>query len=142
MTTDDTDHARSNAAAWAWDLIELCARHQKATNAGRDDEDAEAPEDIEQEARESALSVEVRTGWRSPGHTDAEPEEFCITLSTGGPALAIFGELGAHGEPIGARLEFQNWGTRWTYYTDARELDGVSLPEALDWFAGLFWFGG
>jgi hypothetical protein len=89
-------------------------------------------EAIEASCQESALAVDVRSGWGSPG--ELEPEEFQILLSTGGPALRIIGDLQGN-EPSRARLEFQDWGTPWTEWR--RDVDS----KALAWFAGLFWFG-
>ena len=89
-------------------------------------------EAIEESCRETALSVDVRSGWGTPG--ELEPEEFQILLSTGGPALRIIGDLQSN-EPSRARLEFQDWGTPWTQWR--RDVD----HEALDWFCSLFWFG-
>ena len=47
----------------------------------------EVAEAIEVSCQETALSVDVRSGWGTPGKL--EPEEFQILLSTGGPALRI-----------------------------------------------------
>lgn len=73
------------------------------------------PEDRKEAARErieeDPLSVQVRSAWEnSPEDFDAA--EFCILLSTGGPATRIVGELD-RGEPISARLEAQDWFTPW-----------------------------
>lgn len=65
--------------------------------------------------QEDPLSVQVRSGWTTPGET-MEAEEFEILLSTGGPALRIRGELNQHQEPDRAWLEYQDWGTPWTEY--------------------------
>jgi hypothetical protein len=78
-----------------------------------ENEDEEARERIE----EDALSVEIRSGWQPLGET-LEPAEFCITLTTGGPAVRIIGEL-SDGEPSRARLEVQDWFTPWTEYRAA-----------------------
>jgi hypothetical protein len=92
----------------------------------------EVAEAIEVSCQETALSVDVRSGWGTPG--ELEPEEFQILLSTGGPALRIIGDLQSN-EPSCARLEFQDWGTPWTQWR--RDVD----HEALDWFCSLFYFG-
>lgn len=80
---------------------------------GYDDAD-----DARQRIEEGPLSVEVRSGWVSPGE-DMEAEEFCILLCTGGPAARIRGELDQYGQPDRAWLEYQDWGTPWTQYFDA-----------------------
>jgi hypothetical protein len=94
-----------------------------------------AGERIEDAMREAPLSLEVRSGWHTPGE-DVGPEEFQVLLSTGGPALRMMGELN-HGEPARCWLEIQDWGTPWLpcHAKHAREVD------ALLWFAGLFYYG-
>jgi hypothetical protein len=94
---------------------------------------AEVADAIEEACRESALSIDVRSGWGTPG--TLEPEEFQILLSTGGPALRIIGDL-EDLSPTGARLEHQDWGTPWTQWR--RDVD----LEALEWFCNLFYFEG
>lgn len=127
------------------DPVELW-RHSDATDGGHDTAEdacrATAPDDYpdEDEARqrieEDALSVEVRSGWYTPGDTP-EPEEFAILLRTGGPAVRIRGKLGAHGEPERAWIEYQDWFTPW------RELvtrEAGAMDDLLT-YAGVFYFG-
>lgn len=89
--------------------------------------------------QESVLSVEVRSDWYSPGadsdDDSRKPSEFCILLSTGGPALRLIGELDENGQPTRAWLEYQDWGTPWTHYY----VEGAG--EVLLEFAGVFYFG-
>jgi len=106
-----------------------CLRFHRYDGTNHD----EVADDIEEACRESALSIDVRSGWGTPG--TLEPEEFQILLSTGGPALRITGDL-ANGEPDRPRIQHQDWGTPWTEWR--RDVD----TEALEWFAGLFYFGG
>jgi len=54
--------------------------------------ECESREDAETRIQEDALSVEVRSGWQSMGDT-LEASEFCILLSTGGPAVRIIGDV-------------------------------------------------
>jgi len=146
------NHAADNAARWAdsieatYEAWQFC---QDDSMEGRDispeakktlrehgydgTNKSEILEAIEEEARESILSLEVRSGWHSPGQCDG-PEEFCLLLSTGGPALRLIGDLTQHGIPHRCRLEHQNWFTPWTEYHG-----GTS--ESLEWFAGLFYYG-
>ena len=70
--------------------------------------------------QEDPLSVEVRSGWVSPG-AEMTPEDFAILLSTGGPAARIRGELDEHGEPYRAWLEVQDWGKPWSQYFGAEQ---------------------
>lgn len=71
-------------------------------------------DDARQRIQDDPLSIEVRSGWHAIGE-DAEDAEFCILLTTGGPALRIIGEL-RDGEPHRAWIEDQDWGTLWTEY--------------------------
>jgi hypothetical protein len=86
-----------------------------------------------EEIQESPLSLQVRSGWVSPGET-MEAAEFELLLSTGGPALRIRGELNAHREPDRAWLEYQDWGTPWTQYFEVEQ-------ETLLAFCRCFYFG-
>lgn len=82
---------------------------------------------------EDALSVQIRSGWYSPGE-EPQPEEFEILLSTGGPATRIIGELDEYRQPIRARLQAQDWFTAWTDYLDADQ-------DVLLNYARCFYFG-
>lgn len=144
-TTEKPDHARQNAIAWANSIAQMIAALEcdyDRLNELRDmaadgdtimsqDEADELKEltanatidgDLQQNAdavreriQESPLSVQVRSGWATPGKI-MDAEEFAILLSTGGPALRIRGELDQHKEPDRAWLEYQDWGTPWTEY--------------------------
>lgn len=92
--------------------------------------DFEDEDDARKQAEESVLSVEVRSDRSTPGEP-LEPAEFCILLSTGGPALRIVGDLD-RGQPSRARMEWQDWGTPWTDYPADADLDE---------FANIFYFG-
>jgi len=94
--------------------------------------DCEDRDDAEQVIRDDPLSLEVRSGWTSPG-ADMEPEEFCLLLTTGGPAVRIVGEIDG-GEACSARLEVQDWFTPWTVYRGADE-------DVLLEYARCFYFG-
>ena len=76
-------------------------------------------EEAEQAIYENPLDIQYRSGWASSAE-DLEPEEFCILLCTGGPAVRIVGELGNHGQPSCAWLEYQDWGTPWTMLFDGQ----------------------
>ena len=130
-SVDYTEEEKTELAA---DLAEL----EKAAG------DCESREDAEQRIHEDPLSIEVRSGWYAPGEgNDGEhfgngvkPEEFCILLSTGGPATRIIGELNEHCEPTRARLQVQDWFTQWTDYTG----DAVSQDDLLT-YCRCFYFG-
>lgn len=67
-------------------------------------------EEAQQRIQEDALSVEVRSGWGSPGEK-MEPYEFRIVLCTGGPHVEIQGDLDQHNEPDSVRILYSDWGT-------------------------------
>jgi hypothetical protein len=93
-----------------------------ATERSADPHDVDA---AQQAINEKPLSVEVRGAFVTPdvffGNSKAFraiPVEYSILLCTGGPAVRIVGELDGYGNPETARLEYQDWGTPWTEYTD------------------------
>lgn len=83
--------------------------------------DCESRDDAEQRIQEDPLSIEVRDDWMPVGAEADGPTEFRILLATGGPAVRIIGVLNAHGEPIAAGLQTQDWFTPWTDYREADE---------------------
>jgi hypothetical protein len=97
--------------------------------------DCESREDAETRISEDPLSIEVRSGWTSLGEPLA-PEEFCILLGTGGPAVRIVGELDQHMEPTRARIQAQDWFTQWTDYMG----DAISQDDLLI-YCRQFYFG-
>lgn len=125
MTTD-TERAKSQAQAQLADILEMV----KALNT----EDDDAREEAQEAIQEGPLSVEVRSGWHTPGEK-GEPEEYAILLCTGGPAVRLIGELD-RGEPYNARLEYQDWFTEWERLPASRE-----ETDALIAYAQQFYFG-
>ena len=85
------------------------------------------------------LTVLVRSGWYYPGSTEAEPAEFEILLSTGGPACRIIGELdgGTVAWQSGCRpvMQHQDWFKPWT------EISYDIDTNALLWFCEQFYYG-
>lgn len=75
-------------------------------------------DDARQRIQEDPLSIEFRSDWCTDPR-DFTPAEFCVLLSTGGPAVRIVGELSDHGGYSGVRLQVQDWFTPWTNYRDA-----------------------
>lgn len=131
------DGGKSQAVAWHREIVGMVADLRRAFDAN--DENAE--ERARERIQESALSVEVRSGWYSPGCPDDDrrkPEEGCILLCTGGPAVRILCNLSEHGEPTDVVIEYQDWGTPWTEYHPG----GVAGDDTLERFAGCFYFGG
>lgn len=88
-------------------------------------------ESIEEEARESIVSIEARSGWELPGRPLVATEG-CITLSTGGPAVRIVGEIDCM-ELSYPRLEHQDSFTHW----ERMPLDD-GQRAVLNWFVNLF----
>lgn len=96
-------------------------------------EDCGDEDDARDAILEDALSVEVRSGWHTPGDS-SEATEYCITLSTSGPAVRIIGDLDQWKQPCSAILQVQDWGTPWTDYREADE-------DTLLQYANCFYFG-
>jgi hypothetical protein len=124
-----------------------------AAEEAKDDQDGE-PYDgpdrdaAEQRILESALSIEVREAWHTLGNASHEPAEYCILLTTGGPALQLTGTLNEHGEPETAELQMQDWGVPWQTFTPKNEDDHtftsriyMKAEETLLTFARCFYFG-
>lgn len=90
-------------------------------------------EDARRRIEEDALSAQVRSGWTNVG-AELKAEEYCILLSTGGPATRIIGTLDDWRDPISAKLEAQDWFEPWTEYV------GAEQDILLD-YARCFYFG-
>jgi len=109
---DDIDHTLNDAAEEYLGLV---------SDAG----DHEDRESAEQHVLEDALSVEYRSGWVTD-KSEMIAEEYCILLSTGGPATRIVGDLDEHGEATSARLQVQDWGTPWTeHFVDSSDREAL-----------------
>jgi hypothetical protein len=91
-------------------------------------------EEARERIQEDPLSVQMRSGW-CYSKEDMEPEEYTILLCTGGPACRIIGNLD-RGEPCSARLEYQDWFTRWEPYCMDQEEENDVIK-----YARQFWFG-
>jgi hypothetical protein len=129
--TDKFEHAKHNAQGWFEEIQGMLDAFQRAEA----DNDLAAQDDARQTIEESVLSVLVRDGWHAPGQlSDDGAEEYEILLSTGGPALRIYGRLGRYGEPTTAELQMQDWSLPWTRYE-------VSDEDILLRFVSFFYFG-
>lgn len=139
VNADDDDATESGTdksiAVWAAvradDAAELAGLEAAAGDCTDQDEARER-------IQEDALELTVRSDWTALGET-LEPAEFCILLTTGGPAVRISGEL-RDNEPHRAWLEVQDWGTPWTHYTGHGQ-DAVVDSDVLLAYAGCFYFG-
>ena len=122
---------QAGGVSTAQDILELFQEVQA------EDTTTERIDEIQEQVQEWPLSVDVRcTIWQSPGTEDWEPNEFQILLGTGGPAMRIIGEFGAHGEPCNPLMQVQDWFKPWTTCNTTDEQD-----EALLWFCSEFYFG-
>ena len=135
-----SEHAISNARGWLSTIVgamaALEALNNGAESAEFDGETFTDPDDVQQRIQEMPLSVQVRGGWYQPGadRSEVEAEEFEILLSTGGPALRIFGNVWEIGN---CELQWQDWGTPWTTHHDTTDAE----DEALVAFVGMFYLG-
>jgi hypothetical protein len=108
-------------------LVEMVDALESATT---DDE----RETAERAIQEDPLSVEMRSGWHTPGDPEGNAEEYNILLGTGGPATRIVGRLSDYGEPETAALEVQDWFKPWTEYEETEE--AVLLTYARQFYFG------
>jgi hypothetical protein len=135
-----SEHAIRNARGWLSTIVgamaALEALNDGAESAEFDGETFTDPDDVQNRIQEMPLAVEVRGGWYAPGtdRYEVEAEEFAILLSTGGPALRIYGAVDEIGN---CDLQWQDWGTPWTSYRDMTDAE----DEALIAFAGMFYLG-
>lgn len=131
-----TDHAIANARAWLTSIEAgmnaLNDLQNGAESVSYDGETFEDTDTLRERLEQSPLSVQVRGGWYTPGGEAPDPEEFEILLSTGGPALRITGDIG--GTPF---LQFQDWGTPWTDYTESTAAEDDALVD----YVALFYVG-
>lgn len=132
QVAEKVDHAIENAKGWYASIEEMLADLAKAS----DDGDTNAVDSATQTIQESVLSVLVRDGWHTPGSPAEDgAEEYEILLTTGGPALRIYGKINQYDEAETAELQVQDWFKPWTPY-----LDGIKEQTLLD-FTRHFYFG-
>jgi hypothetical protein len=127
------DDMRSEIQAKA--QFDSIAAMVKALNAADEGDDEDARDATRTAITEDPLSVQVRSGWYTPGDS-AEPEEYMILQCTGGPAVRIIGELGEYNEPSTASIQHQDWGTPWADYRLTREQEEIVLT-----YVRCFYFG-
>ena len=130
---DNNNDAIESARAWAEEIVAWFKRSQAWQNMSRaernelDDPDDDKPE---------PLSVLVRHDWFVPGVEQSKPIEYELLLTTGGPAVRLYGSLNQYGEASSVMLQCQNWFTNWT---------GVACDddttEALESYVATFYFG-
>jgi len=136
--TVEKDHALANAKAHLDSIIEW---HTKSVLSVSDEE----TEEIEEEARESVLSVEYRQScWQSVG-SELTASQGRLLLTWGGPSCQIITDLDSYGEPSGnVEIQYQDWFKPWEGYWPSDDIDNASNDEAraaLEWYVGLFFYG-
>lgn len=94
-------------------------------------------DDARENISDDPLSVEVRSGWHTPGDEDDKPTEYLILLCTGGPAVRIIGDLDEHQQPDSAKIQYQDWFTPWETLLPLKEEE----HDALLSYARQFYFG-
>lgn len=146
MTTNDNltaDVAIANAQAFARYIVEMY-RAYKALETGAESVDVDGetftdPDEIRERVTERALLVEVCSDWLLwPPAVSCNLTDYRITLTVGGPALRLEGELSAWcdrltGAPKTAKIQWMNWGIPWSDYEPETDLN-----DELLWFAALF----
>ncbi|MDO8596404.1 MAG: hypothetical protein Q7R45_07255 [Sulfuricaulis sp.] len=140
--TEDLARAMEQAKAQYESIVEM-VKALKATTEEEDGRDNDvAREAAEQAIQEDPLSVQVRSGWYSPGAAKDDiarrPAEYEILLCTGGPAARIVGKLNDYDEPETAEIECQDWFTPWTRWNSG---DVESAERILLAYARCFYFG-
>lgn len=123
----------AQAREQAWSQLKSIKEMVAALDT-RDNDEREA---AQQMIQEDPLEITVRTGWKSPNAKDGGPEDFCILLCTGGPAVRILGDLDENYQPIRPRLQFQDWFTSWEEL-----ICDESDQNALEMYCQQFYFGG
>lgn len=146
QTDDKFQNAHEQAQAQFESIREMVEALESAEAwvEGDERDSGEKGEQARAALLESALSVEVRTGWMTPDVRDrCLPVEYRILLCTGGPAVQITGELSEYGVPETARLEMQDWFLPWTHFPPmvATDEEFDTIEEILLTYARQFYFG-
>ena len=133
-----SDNSKATLRSTISDLVTDYEEYQKLCNddeSGSAYDEYEKAESICERLRELPLSCEVRSGWEAHS-SKFTALEFRIMLGTGGPAYWIAGDLDQHDEPTGVKAFHQDWyEPEQVIYLNEKE------QEAVDWFAGLFYWG-
>jgi hypothetical protein len=142
MPETELTHAEQNAKGWFALIEEMVNAHSEAVETDEMTEE-EAMEKAHNTILESVLEVTVRSGWYTPNEQrfagSPEPQEYCILLSTGGPALRIVGKLDRWMGPETAQLEYQDWGIKWQE-SDISKRSAKNEAKLVE-FANFFYFG-
>jgi hypothetical protein len=139
MTLSDTDKLQEIGKG-AYAAISALVEALRKANAQLDDDDADnnnykTHDEAYEAIQEDALSVEVREDWHPVGQSSHEADkEYRILITTGGPAVQIWGELNRYNEPANAFLQVQDWFLPWT------NVEGCDADVLLE-YAQCFYFG-
>ena len=134
MTAEDSKRAQEQAKTQLESIRELVVAYRAADDL--DEPERSSKLDAAREAiLEDPLSIEVRSGWHTPG-AKGDTEEYRILLCTGGPAVQIVGDLSGYGEPETAHIEYQDWFTPWQRLS----ISGDDERDLLT-YAQTFYFG-
>ena len=129
-TTNPTkpNHALTNCKGQLENIIELYKLSQQEADCDDD-------RDIEEEAREMALSVCWKSDeWQAVGdQANFTPTKGQVLISWGGPACRVACDI-EDGYPTNPEIQWQDWGTPWT-------MSSFQSEDALEWFINLFWWG-
>jgi hypothetical protein len=120
------DHAKESAQATVENIVELMnlwdevEKHDIETATVEYDGEQLTRDQLQDRITELPLSLQVRSGWHTPGEAESS-REYELLMSTGGPGVRIVGDLNNYGEAETARVEYQDWGTPWTEYRPSTE---------------------
>lgn len=130
--TKEKNHARQQAEIQMESIAAMVDTFKAANAEGNDD----GLENARQTILDDALSLEVRGPWHDPRIKQDAVSEFQILLCWGGPSVRIMGKLDDAYEPVGAWLEYQDWGSPWTEYRVTSKEEEILLE-----YCRCFWFG-
>jgi hypothetical protein len=116
---ENNDYAFQQAINQYDSIKENIENLRKANKKGNDEE----IESIQQTIQEDPIEVGII-------------RQYFILLCTGGPAVRMIGELDEYGEPETARLQYQDWGTPWTDYPNAGDMEEIMLEYARQFYFG------
>lgn len=139
MTTKKNNHAKEQARAKIETIVEMLKALDVAENDGiviYEGYNYNA-DNMRELIDQSTLSVQVRSGWHTPGNKDNGPEEYKVLLCTGGPAVQIVGELGQFNEPDTAQIQYQDWFEPWEDYLETTLYENAAILR----YCHMFYYG-
>jgi len=127
-TAEDTERAKSQAQAQLESIKELVKELENASEGTCDE--------ARQAILEDPLSVEVRSGWHTPGDRSGDEEYMILLCTFAVVAVRIIGSRDPWAEPDSAHIEYHNWGTPWIRLPTSGDDDDALLD-----YARTFYFG-